>query len=527
MNAEPRRFNQRFWVIALTAIVILTAVGFLIASRAHHPDPLPVDPVQPEEVVESGQVHQFCGACHAYPPPDTFPQHQWKHEVSRGYDFFHRSGLTLQPPPMKGVIKYYEDLAPLDLPSADIQYATTPCPIKFERTSWPGPLQGPTYATSNVNLVHLFDDKRLDILACDMNSGSIMVLQPYDPAPKWRVLATVAHPAHAEVVDLDGDGIKDILVADLGSMKPTDDRCGRVVWLRGNKDGTFTPHTLLAAVGRVADVQAAPFREPGKLDLVVAEFGWNKLGSILFLENQTTDWSMPKFVSHVLDDRHGAIHVPVIDLNKDGKPDFIGLISQEHETIVAFLNEGAGKFRKETIYTASHPAYGSSGIQLVDMNGDGHIDVLYTNGDTLDPPPLLKPYHGIQWLENPGNGTFPWTHHPIAPMYGAFRAIAADLAGDGHMDIVAVSFLPEVDFPSRKEKKLDAIIFLEQTAPGKFARHVLKTGECDHVSCVVGNVMGRELPDLVVGNFGYHVGAPVTVWQNQGLLKKSRNPLKN
>src|SRR5205807_3983394 len=134
-------------------------------------------------------------------------------------------------------------------------------------------------------------------------------------------------------------------------------------------------HTLLDGVGRVADVQAADFRGTGKPDLVVAVFGWHTTCEILFLENQTSDWAKPKFVPKMLDPRHGGIHVPVLDLNHVGKPDFIALISQEHETIVAFLNEGNGNFRKETIYTGPHPAYGSSGIQLAAMNGDGHLDV--------------------------------------------------------------------------------------------------------------------------------------------------------
>src|SRR5262249_33300641 len=257
-----------------------------------------------------------------------------------------------------------------------------------------------------------------------MRRGQVMVYSPYEASPAWRVLANVSNPAHAEVVDLDGDGIQDILVANLGSFMPTDQRCGSVVWLRGRSDGSFTPHTLLDSVGRVADVQAADFRGVGKLDLIVAAFGWNHTGEIYYLENQTTDWSKPTFQPRVLDKRHGTIHVPVTDLNCDGHLDFIALISQEHEAIVAFLGDGKGNFTPMELYKGPHPAYGSSGIQLVDLNGDGKLDILYTNGDTLDKPYILKPYHGIQWLENLGDLRF--RHHPITPMYGVHRAVAAD-----------------------------------------------------------------------------------------------------
>jgi len=316
------------------------------------------------------------------------------------------------------------------------------------------------------------------------------------------------------VVDLDGDGTKDILLACLGSFYATDDRVGSVVWLKGSADGTFTPITLLEGVGRVADVQAADFQGNGKLDLIVAVFGWRQTGEILYLENRTTDWSHPVFVPHVLDERHGAIHVPVGDLNKDGRPDFVALISQEHETVVAFLNEGNGRFRKETIYTAPHPAFGSSGIQLIDLDGDGDLDVLLTNGDSLDAPYLLKPYHGVQWLEN--RGSFPFVHHRLIDLYGAMRAVAADVDGDGDLDIVVVSFLPGEYFPQRTELKLDSVLLLEQTAPGKFSPHVLESVHCDHLTCALGDLDGDGKVDLVIANFAK--GSPkadaIEIWKN-------------
>ena len=119
------------------------------------------------------------------------------------------------------------------------------------------------------------------------------------------------------MVDLDGDGIPDVIVASLGEFYPTDGTVGGVVWLRGEKDGSFTPFTLLQGVGRVADVQAARFRGPDQpLDLVVGVFGWQNTGEILYLENHSADRDHPDFRPRVLDDRHGTIHVPVADLQR-------------------------------------------------------------------------------------------------------------------------------------------------------------------------------------------------------------------
>jgi hypothetical protein len=475
-------------------------------------------PAVPAAVMEASaeQVHALCGYCHAYPPPDTFPRSAWRKEIKQAYDFLRDSTLAAPYPSLESVVGYYEARAPLQLPLPRSENASGEAPpLRFNRRGF-RPADGGIFpAVANVNLVHLSDPKRLDVLSCDMRSGEVSVLRPYETNPAWRVLAKLPVPCHAEVVDLDGDGHLDVIVACLGSFYPTDARAGSVVWLRGSADGTFTAIPLLEGVGRVADVQAADFNGDGKLDLVVAVFGWHNTGEILYLENRTKVWSKPVFEPHVVDKRHGAIHVPVCDLNGDGKPDFVALISQEHETIVAFLNEGGGHFRKETIYTAPHPAYGSSGIQLVDLNGDGLLDVLYTNGDSMDSN-YLKPFHGVQWLEN--RGTFPFVHHPLTTMPGVMRAVAADLDGDGLLDVVAVSWLQREVFPERGQLGLDSVILLRQIAPGQFARYWLEKGSCDHPTCAVGDLMGDGRLHLVTGNH-YFTNPPtkadaITIWQN-------------
>jgi hypothetical protein len=516
------------WVGLLAALLVLAGAGGAVFYFQGGPDSPPPPPPGPPEVptASSATVHTFCGACHAYPPAETFPRKYWRAEVERGYRFFERSGMPLQAPPIEGVVRYYEERAPEELSAAVFPPDAGPPGVAFQKAGPPGPPVPDYFAVSNVSLVRLprpaahtpggsSGKERLDLLACDMQAGFVMVLRPYEPSPKWEVIAKVRNPARAQVVDLDGDGIRDLLVADLGNFLPTDRHCGSVVWLRGRSDGTYLPVTLLKDVGRVADVQAADFRGTGKLDLIVSVFGWQSTGELLYLENRTTDWAKPEFVARVLDERHGAIHTPIDDLDGDGRPDFVTLFAQEHECVVAFLNQGGGKFRKKSLYEAPQPGYGSSSIQLADLDGDGKRDVLYTNGDILDEPYLFKPYHSVQWLRNRGGLEF--EHRPLTPMYGVHCAAVGDVTGDGRQDIIAVSFLPEDKFPARGERKPEALVILEQVAPGKFERHVLEKTLCDHVTCAIGDVYGTGRLDLVVGNFGPRpTKEPVTIWKNLG-----------
>jgi hypothetical protein len=463
------------------------------------------------------EVERTCGTCHAYPPPELFPKNLWPSEVARGFRFLEKGSVPSGTPSVGSVLAYYVRRAPAQLPVLEPPISTAAAPVRFERKGYQAARERLAPAIAYVQFVHLSDKTKLDVLACDLANSKVFLLEPYRPAPELRVVTDVIRcPAHAEVIDLDRDGVNDLVIADLGSETSTDERLGGVFWLKGRPDGSYKPLILANGLGRVADVQAADFDGDGDLDLIVAEFGFLATGGILLLENRTTDPDRPNFVPTTVDPRHGPIHVPVADLNGDGRPDFVALISQEHETVVAFLNTGKGRFRPEVIYTAPHPAFGSSGIQLVDLDGDGDLDVLYTNGDSMDSQ-MLRPYHGVQWLEN--RGSYPFRYHHLTSLYGAQRALAADLDGDGDRDIVVACFLPESDYQDRRrDMNLDALVIMEQVAPGGFVRHSLETVTCDHVACDLGDFDADGKVDLVTGNFFMAFGPiaigdhPATDW---------------
>src|SRR5262249_42994992 len=151
--------------------------------------------------------------------------------------------------PMAEIIDYYEKRAPDRFELPDTTPSKSPLSIAFQRFGDGAGLM--EHAVSNLNVVHLFDERRAEILLCDMRANVVKLMKPYESMTRWHVLASAPHPVHAEVVDLDGDGVKDIVVACLGQFLPTDQPCGRVLWLRGDKNGGFSPITLLDNIGRV------------------------------------------------------------------------------------------------------------------------------------------------------------------------------------------------------------------------------------------------------------------------------------
>jgi hypothetical protein len=316
------------------------------------------------------------------------------------------------------------------------------------------------------------------------------------------------------MVDLDKDGRQDLLIADVGFFMPEDNTKGSVVWLRARGDGTFEKHVLAEKLPRVMDVEALDFDGDGDLDLIVAAAGLYAQGEVLLLENRTTDWKDPQFVPHVLDTRSGALAAAVADLDGDGLPDVVALFGQQHQKVVAFYNRGAGRFEARTLFTAPTPAWDATSIQVVDLDGDGDLDVLVTNGETMDDA-AVKPWHGVSWLEN--KGRVPFERHPLAALPGAHRAVAADLDGDGDLDVAVAAFLPD---PERTRGALASLGWLEQVRPGVFERHTLQAGQLSHFGLDAGDFDGDGRVDLVAGNLvGFTFARTDTGFRADGWLE--------
>jgi hypothetical protein len=112
--------------------------------------------------------------------------------------------------------------------------------------------------------------------------------------------------------------------------------------------------------------------------------------------------------------------------------------------------------------------YGSNYFELLDFNGDGALDILYTNGDNVDYSFSLKKYHEVRVFINDGHNNF--TEKWFFPMYGASKAIAKDFDKDGDLDIAAITYFP--DFDSTSE---DSFLYFENKGNFNFQPYTIAT----------------------------------------------------
>ncbi|MBT5018633.1 MAG: VCBS repeat-containing protein [Planctomicrobium sp.] len=457
------------------------------------------------------EVIHFCGDCHAYPRPETFPIHIWRDEVEQGYVFYDQSNRNdLTVPDKEAVVAYYEQLAPEGLRILLPDKPSSIGPLVFE-VQHLNRADALTPAIAHISQTGISQRTGTSLVVSDMREGQITLLTFESKILSLETIADIPFPAHVDRCDLDSNGEEDWLVADLGSYAPADHIKGQLVWLKFDRSGFLKKSIpLLTDVGRVADTRTADFDQDGDLDILVAIFGWRKTGKLLWLEQVQGDEEEIEFKEHLLDNRHGCSHIPLADIDGDGDIDIVALFSQEFESVDSFVNNGNGRFQKKVLYMADDPSYGSSSIELADVDGDGDFDVLYTNGDSLDSH-LLKPYHSVQLLEQKDGLVF--DHHHITDLPGAYCVKAGDIDGDGDLDLVASTMTLNFDHP------FHSLIWLEQRVPMEFLRHNLETSLSQHACLLLEDLDSDGDLDIAVGHFEprpVNQAKWLSLWWNEG-----------
>lgn len=373
------------------------------------------------------------------------------------------------------------------------------------------PVSGRPWIT-HVKAVDLDRDGRMDVIACDAKEDAVCwIRQTPDGFVETTIAADIPAPVHAEAVDVDGDGDLDVLVASMGKVFPNNDKIGSVVILENRGDGTFIKHVIIDQIARVTDVRAGDFDRDGRLDLAVGQFGYDQ-GEIRWMRN-LGGW---KFDSQILLNLSGTVNVCVADLNGDGLLDIAALVSQQWEEIYLFEGDGHGNFTSRVIFGSTNEDFGSSGLELCDLNRDGRPDLLYTNGDGFDyAQPGSRPWHGVQWLENRGNGYFKYQR--IGMFAGAYSPVAVDLDRDGNMDVIAVSAFNEWNQPQAV-----SLMWFRNDGRMNFTPQVLARAPTHLLTCAVADFDGSGEPELVTG--GFHAYPPWDRMSRVMIWRRAQSP---
>lgn len=466
------------------------------------------------------RVERFCSACHPLPRSENFPRDQWPAEVRLGLDLYRASLRTdLPEPPEAEAIRYFQERAPESLAITKAEERIDePAAVRFQRAEVSGiPLQaGPAIAQVLVTPSSESPAGGATLLTTDMRSGEIRRWRLEGERAACGLLARTGHPCRLTPVPGRSDGW---FVGDLGSYMPEDhDRGGVSVLTRGGeaggdreREGAGMVSPLRTGLSRV--VEAIPCDADGRdaPDLLVLEFGWRRTGALRLLLGAGQGGTPTG--QQVLDPRHGCLAARVADLDGDGLDDVVAAFAQEHETVDVWYRQGSGGYEHRQIHRLPDPSWGSSGLELADLDGDGDSDILHFNGDTMDSG-LARPTHGIRVLWNEGKNAF--RPEEIVVMPGVSQVAAADVDRDGDLDLVACALLPSGG--GRPSGTFDALLWVEQV-PGGWRPHSIEHDACDHAALAVTDVDGDGGPDIVAGTFVSNGSGPpeplLRVWLNR------------
>jgi hypothetical protein len=444
------------------------------------------------------QIH--CTKCHALVPANALIKDVWKYHTlpsmapyfgitpyldgyfKKGLDTAGTNGLTLLE--WQNIVSYYQKIAPATLPVAK--------PPVQAVNDWAGfslKMPSPVNSETNTTMVALNPYNHKIYTADGITEG----LFEWDSNLKIDKTVKLPSPAVAASFVKDSAGTSKGLFSCIGQLQPVDFPNGKVISI--DFDSKNTDQSIIASeLARPVQAVSGDFNKDGLTDWVICGQGKLKGGVYLFKQNKDHSYTQSN-----ISDQPGAVQAVAGDFDHDGWVDLMVLYGSVDEGLWLYTNDHKGGFTAKNLLRFP-PVYGSTSFQLVDMDHDGNLDLIYTCGYNFHDSRIFKPYHGLYIFKNMGNWNFKqqWFY----PINGLTKAIAADFDGDGDFDIITSAF-----FADFKDNPGEGCVYFEQDKPFSFKAHAIPVSKYGRwFSMDVGDYNNDGKPDVLLGNYatGYN-----------------------
>jgi hypothetical protein len=268
---------------------------------------------------------------------------------------------------------------------------------------------------------------RLALMTGD-GAGNFGALTPYDPAPGARFAATAVAFA-----DLDNDGDQDLIGGGLYSVGSSD--YGAVTIRRNNGSGVFNnPEVIQFNIfaSQPKEITTADLNGDGKLDIIAAvPSGRAVEGFETILSNASGGFQAPVYNEA----SQQTFDVVAVDVDGDSDLDVFTLANSS-AAVSVHENPGTGVFPVLTRYPV---AAFSDAVESTDIDNDGDVD-LVVNGEV----DIASNAAVVKILKNNGDGTFAPAESYTPPRNFADIKLR-DINNDGFVDIL---FAPDGNYPN-------------------------------------------------------------------------------